>query len=382
MKNDNFFSDVKFWFGEVESNSDPLGLGRVKTRIIGWHNRNTSELPTEALPYCYVTNSLNPSKSGIGRTSVGLIPGTRVFGAFIEEDIPIIFGSIPSLSSEYITQIVENGGTTHSNSIFSRLLGHVDFQKEGDCPSGDAGDISTDDFPEESEIEINYSEWVYPTTGYICSKYGSRAGRHRGVDICPAGFFKQTDSGANHLNNRLVGSVGIPVFSVADGEVIYKWNLNIGQGGIKSEYDKKGPYNSNPRERSYGNALAIKHLTSTGTFITIYAHLGENQNPLLDNKNSGILVNVGDTVKKGQQIGTIGRTHVWDSLTHLHFEVRIGSSLPKSNNHINPSIIFPKMNNKHWNIEKWVIAQNSFNVEPIFKNSDAPIIANQEPLRV
>ncbi len=60
------------------------------------------------------------------------------------------------------------------------------------------------------------------------------------------------------------------------------------------------------RMGGYGNAIFLRH---TNGFVSVYAHNMKN------------LVQAGDVVKKGQQIGLVGRT---GSATgpHLHFEVR------------------------------------------------------------
>lgn len=52
-----------WWVGVVEKRDDPLGLGRCKVRIFGWHSDNLNELPTDSLPWALPVNSPNNSKS-------------------------------------------------------------------------------------------------------------------------------------------------------------------------------------------------------------------------------------------------------------------------------------------------------------------------------
>jgi len=61
----------------------------------------------------------------------------------------------------------------------------------------------------------------------------------------------------------------------------------------------------------YGNCIIIDH---GGGLWTLYGHI----------KNGGILVNKGDTVKKGQKIALVGSTGQATG-PHLHFEVRKNS---------------------------------------------------------
>lgn len=82
------------------------------------------------------------------------------------------------------------------------------------------------------------------------------------------------------INNR----IGTPVYASANGVVVFT--------GVQS---------------GYGNLITINH----GYGITTnYAHL------------NNILVREGDTVKRGDKIGTIGVTGRTTG-PHLHYEVRI-----------------------------------------------------------
>ena len=48
---DGFF----WWVGEVEDNEDPMKLGRVKVRVLGYYTnvlgKTTTDLPTDKLPW-------------------------------------------------------------------------------------------------------------------------------------------------------------------------------------------------------------------------------------------------------------------------------------------------------------------------------------------
>lgn len=102
--------------------------------------------------------------------------------------------------------------------------------------------------------------WQRPTVGNIVANFG---GSNKGVDIA--------------------GTPGQPVVAAADGKVVY-----AGSG-----------------LRGYGNLVIIQH---NSTFLSAYGH------------NQSLLVNEGQTVKRGQTIAKMGSTDA--NRTQLHFEVR------------------------------------------------------------
>ena len=96
-----FYGDTLRWFiGIVESNSDPLHVGRCRVRIYGVHNDDVDAVPESALPWasCLVPTT-EDGVSGLGR-SPGLKPGAMVFGFFMDGQLsqqPVIMGSIPRI---------------------------------------------------------------------------------------------------------------------------------------------------------------------------------------------------------------------------------------------------------------------------------------------
>ena len=370
-----------WWFGFVESNADPLSLGRCRIRIQGWHNDSDIDLPTEALPWAYpITPITNAAVGGIGISPVGPQPGTRIFGFFLDGETgqqPVMLGTVPG-ESVYENRNSLEYGSTPWQPTYEKDFNTI-FGKETDCSDGYTEDTTQTNVPvpDPRTIQISPGEWIIPYSGFVSSKYGVGRGNttHKGVDICPAGFYPQTSAGAAHLKGRLRGPTGLPVLAAADGVVTYIWTANKAGGGKATTYDK-----NRLGGRSYGNAIAIKHTLSTGTYTTIYAHLGVSQDAGKDAPGAGISVKKGQKVKKGQQIGTVGRSHCWDSLTHLHFEVRIGDALPKANNHIDPGRIFPQLGTAHKSFISWADSQSKYNIEKLpFTLSDAPVVAGEGP---
>lgn len=374
-----------WWFGKVEDNGDPENLGRCRVRIFGWHNENKDILPDEALPWAYpITPITNSAIGGVGESPVGPMPGTRVFGFFADGltgEVPIMQGTVPGHTQQFDNSPVVSELSTPRMPVFEKMFGESSQSSEGDNPQGEAPDsITVNSNSPIGTIDINPSEWCLPFTGFVNSAYGARSGRtHTGVDICPAIYFEQTDPGATHLGGAIKGPTGLPVFAAADGEVVYIWKSNQGQRGTVSRYDSLGPTRTSKAERSYGNAIAIRHTLSTGTYTTIYAHLGTSQDPAKDIPGAGISVSIGQKVSRGQQIGTVGRSHCWDSPTHLHFETRLGAGLPKSNNHRNPGMFFPQLAHVHTAQTSVVKSGVKYNQIQRKSPSQAPVIAKDKP---
>lgn len=90
-----------WWIGKVEDADDPLKIGRYRVRIHGAHDKKTSVVPKEFLPWAQcVLPTTEGGVSGIGRSS-GIIPGAQVFGMFLDgenKQIPLILGSIHTIN--------------------------------------------------------------------------------------------------------------------------------------------------------------------------------------------------------------------------------------------------------------------------------------------
>ena len=92
--------DGFIWFaGVVEDRADPLKLGRVRVRCLGYHTENKEALPTADLPWAHPLLPITSSGvSGIGQTPLGLLEGSWVIGFFRDADTKqdaVILGSLP-----------------------------------------------------------------------------------------------------------------------------------------------------------------------------------------------------------------------------------------------------------------------------------------------
>lgn len=107
---------------------------------------------------------------------------------------------------------------------------------------------------------------------------------------------RDTHRGVDFLN-----STGTAVLAAADGEVLVAGD------------DLNTPFG--PRLDFYGNLVILEHNLAgfSEPIFTLYAHLSE------------VLVEVGDSVEMGQEIGLVGMTGGVPGST-LHFEVRLGEN--------------------------------------------------------
>jgi murein DD-endopeptidase MepM/ murein hydrolase activator NlpD len=117
-----------------------------------------------------------------------------------------------------------------------------------------------------------------PANGIVSSEFGMRNGRpHKGIDISC--------------------DMGDPIYAAMNGKVVF-----------------------NGTQRGYGNIVILEH---DNLIMTVYAH------------NESNLVRLGETVKKGQPIATVGNTGN-STAPHLHFEYRVEGKA------INPREVLPQ----------------------------------------
>ncbi len=101
-------------------------------------------------------------------------------------------------------------------------------------------------------------------------------------------FTKQVDF---HPGIDLAAATGTPIHAPADGSVVYAGRY---------------PVRQSVSWWRYGNLIALRH---GDRFITLFGHC------------DSIGVRVGQKVRQGEVIGTVGNTG-WSTSPHLHYEVR------------------------------------------------------------
>ncbi len=156
-----------------------------------------------------------------------------------------------------------------------------------------------DHFYLDRPISVDSVNWPLPEYRYGYTESETKENPHTGVDIDAA--------------------LHTPILAAADGKVVFTgYGLALGKGNTNDPY---------------GLAVVIRHDFSFEgqSILTVYGHMEK------------ILVNVGDRVTAGQQIGRVGVTGN-TSGPHVHFEVR----LEKENKYTvqNPELwMVPPINN-------------------------------------
>lgn len=139
---------------------------------------------------------------------------------------------------------------------------------------------------------VSSGSWTKPVNGRFTSGYGYRVHPIYGT-------------GRMHYGVDFANSIGIPVVSAADGVVSYA-----------------APFST------YGNVVMVTHNIDGQTFTSLYAHM------------NNIGASVGQSVSKGQQIGTVGNTGN-STGPHLHFELHVGGWNGMEANSVNPLRYIP-----------------------------------------
>ena len=142
---DGFF----WWVGEVEDNEDPMELGRVRVRVLGYYTNvrggTTADLKTDHLPWATVLqHTSQPGNDGQGESSGQLQPGAIVMGFFMDGDdaqMPIVIGVMRVNKSDASRQLKEFAFTGESMTASSTGTINPASNRPGD-PNG----IGSDNF--------------------------------------------------------------------------------------------------------------------------------------------------------------------------------------------------------------------------------------------
>ena len=128
--------------------------------------------------------------------------------------------------------------------------------------------------------------------------------------VVSSGLGDERDGGdRSHRGADIESIYGEPVRAVADGDVVFAGvDLPGRQNNVQVRKDE---YDEHPR-RSLGNGgrfVCLRHHPTSGSLRSCYMHL------------ETVEVEAGTTIRRGDVLGTVGRTGMRTSAPHLHFEL-------------------------------------------------------------
>lgn len=87
-----------WWTGVVEDRQDPLKLGRVRVRMLGYHSEDRALIPTNKLPWAMPLQDItSAAMSGVGISPTGIVEGTWCVGFFRDghnAQDPVVLGTL------------------------------------------------------------------------------------------------------------------------------------------------------------------------------------------------------------------------------------------------------------------------------------------------
>jgi murein DD-endopeptidase MepM/ murein hydrolase activator NlpD len=147
--------------------------------------------------------------------------------------------------------------------------------------------------PEEGGVRLDVTftslgGWIHPVTD-SAELMPERASRHFGA---VRSGVERSECGSGHCGVDLDGPRGRPLVAVADGKVVRVERKELGADGRSGRY------------------VRLQHDDGT---LTAYMHMDDVAEDL----------QVGDTVRGGQYLGTLGATAVYSAAPHLHFSLEV-----------------------------------------------------------
>ena len=97
---DNNFAGMNgfiWWVGVVENRYDPLKLGRLRVRIVGWHNEDKNELQSEHLPWADALTPLTHTNASLDVKEGDWVTGFFTDGTNAQK--PVVFGQLNGIKS-------------------------------------------------------------------------------------------------------------------------------------------------------------------------------------------------------------------------------------------------------------------------------------------
>lgn len=168
---DGFF----WWHGVVEDRQDPDKLGRVKVRILGSHTKDKAYIKSIELQWAYIVQPVtSAAMNGIGKSPLGPVPGTWVFGFYRDgQDMqePCVLGTIGG-----IPQIAPD-----PKIGFNDPRDEETTEKLATAPRK----FKTREYPDDgtgAQLENNTEGPKYPQTDFLTEPDTHRIARHEKIE--------------------------------------------------------------------------------------------------------------------------------------------------------------------------------------------------------
>ena len=293
--------DGFIWFiGVVEDRNDPLELGRVRVRCLGYHTDDLTAIPTSSLPWAHVMHpTTDPAMHGMGKTPSFLLEGGWVCGFFRDagdKQQPVVIGSLPGIpeTSGGIEATYTKGfnDPRHKNSTQINSTGGKDYA----MPYGDETFNPNDRLKDiGGEIEGDISKKVRPDYGK--ESYGPYplGGFVNGKDDKDGVFGRASGHTFGESDtNRLARGSGHGVLSAKDNAALT--GVMLPHSDQKARDDNPNYSDEEPRDAGvdiYGNKVKKddKFLDAAGNYSTMAGKsTGPNAapRPSFINENSDI----------------------------------------------------------------------------------------------
>ena len=187
-----------YWFhGVVEDVSDPLQLGRVRVRCLGFHTDDRGLLPTSGLPWALCMLPItSPSMAGVGQSATGILPGSWVIGFFRDgpsAQDPIIMGSIAS----------KIAALPDKTKGFSDPSGANPTRTGADIPTEAISGTAAAKATYKQSLDLSYIAPAYPNNQVIKTRaghvieYDNTSGKERVSLMHKTGAFIEIDPSGN-----------------------------------------------------------------------------------------------------------------------------------------------------------------------------------------
>ena len=187
-----------YWFhGVIEDVADPMQLGRVRVRCVGFHTDDRGLLPTSGLPWALCLLPItSPSMAGVGQSATGILPGSWVIGFFRDgpsAQDPIVMGSIAS----------KIAALPDKTKGFSDPSGANPTRTGADIPTEAISGTAAAKATYKQSLDLSYIAPAYPNNQVIKTRaghvieYDNTSGKERVSLMHKTGAFIEIDPSGN-----------------------------------------------------------------------------------------------------------------------------------------------------------------------------------------